>query len=183
MAKFEIQGADGKVYEVEAPSMEAAAEAMASFAQPAGGFTDPAAVDDFRAASRPWPPTRRKACPLGLETSFPGRLRVPRVLRTAGSFACLSGGARRRSCRYGDDQRPLPCGGNGWILDRRGIASNGGITAGDRKGPSGYRTTVWGPRHGRRWLAGRWKCGRARPSGETITGAAIGGLAGLAAPP
>lgn len=49
MAKFEIQGADGKVYEVEAPSMEAASEAMASFAQPAGGVrADPAAVDDFK---------------------------------------------------------------------------------------------------------------------------------------
>lgn len=49
MAIFEVQGADGKIYEVEAPSMEAAAEAMASFTQPAGGVkADPAAVDDFK---------------------------------------------------------------------------------------------------------------------------------------
>ncbi len=38
MAIFEVQGPDGKTYEVEAPSMEAAAEAIGSFgAMPAGG--------------------------------------------------------------------------------------------------------------------------------------------------
>ena len=74
--------------------MEAAAEAMASFAQPAGGVqADPAAVDDFRAASRPWPPTRRKACPLGLETSFPGRLRVPESCGRRGVLPAYRAGA------------------------------------------------------------------------------------------
>ena len=38
MAIFEVQGPDGKTYEVEAPSMEAAAEAIGSFgAMPKGG--------------------------------------------------------------------------------------------------------------------------------------------------
>lgn len=37
MATFEIQGADGKTYQVEAPDMESAAAAVSSFAPPAGG--------------------------------------------------------------------------------------------------------------------------------------------------
>ena len=37
MATFEIQGPDGKTYQVEAPDMQSAAAALGSFAQPAGG--------------------------------------------------------------------------------------------------------------------------------------------------
>lgn len=50
MAIFEVQGPDGKTYEVEAPSMEAAAEAIGSFgAMPKGGVSaDPQGVSDFQ---------------------------------------------------------------------------------------------------------------------------------------
>lgn len=50
MSIFEVQGPDGKTYEVEAPSMEAAAEAIGSFgAMPAGGSSaNKAGVDDFK---------------------------------------------------------------------------------------------------------------------------------------
>jgi hypothetical protein len=50
MAIFEVQGPDGKTYEVEAPSMEAAAEAIGSFgAMPAGGSSvNPEGVADFQ---------------------------------------------------------------------------------------------------------------------------------------
>lgn len=50
MAKFEIQGPDGKTYEVEAGSMEEAAAALSSFAPaPAGGSAaNKPAVNDFR---------------------------------------------------------------------------------------------------------------------------------------
>lgn len=37
MATFEIQGADGKTYQVEAPDMQSAAAAVSGFAQPRGG--------------------------------------------------------------------------------------------------------------------------------------------------
>ena len=39
MAVFEIQGPDGKTYEVDAPTIEQAAAAMQSFAQPEGGVS------------------------------------------------------------------------------------------------------------------------------------------------
>lgn len=50
MAIFEVQGPDGKTYEVEAPSMEAAAEAIGSFgAMPKGGSSvNPEGVADFQ---------------------------------------------------------------------------------------------------------------------------------------
>ena len=49
MATFEIQGADGKTYEVQANSMEEAAAAMQSFAMPKGGSSaNVAGVDDFK---------------------------------------------------------------------------------------------------------------------------------------
>jgi hypothetical protein len=49
MAIFEIEGPDGKVYEVEAPDLKSAASAMKSFATPPGGSrTNSAAVDQFK---------------------------------------------------------------------------------------------------------------------------------------
>jgi hypothetical protein len=50
MAIFEVQGPDGKTYEVEAPSMEAAAEAIGSFGDmPKGGSSvNPEGVADFQ---------------------------------------------------------------------------------------------------------------------------------------
>ncbi len=49
MAKYEVQGPDGKVYEVEAPSMEEAAAAVGSFAQPSGGSSvNKPAADDLK---------------------------------------------------------------------------------------------------------------------------------------
>ncbi len=50
MARFEIQGPDGKTYEIEASSMEEAASALESFATPKGGSSvNKPAVDDFGA--------------------------------------------------------------------------------------------------------------------------------------
>lgn len=50
MATFEIEGPDGRIYEVEAPSREAALSAFQQFQQPTGGVSvDPAAVRDFEA--------------------------------------------------------------------------------------------------------------------------------------
>lgn len=50
MAIFEVQGPDGKTYEVEAPSMEAAAEAIGSFGDmPKGGSSvNPEGMADFQ---------------------------------------------------------------------------------------------------------------------------------------
>lgn len=50
MAIFEVQGPDGKTYEVEAPNMEAAAQAIKSFgAMPQGGSSvNPEGVADFQ---------------------------------------------------------------------------------------------------------------------------------------
>jgi len=50
MATYEIVGPDGRTYEIEAPSQEAAVAAFQSFAQPAGGVTaNPEAVDELQA--------------------------------------------------------------------------------------------------------------------------------------
>jgi hypothetical protein len=50
MAIYEVQGPDGKTYEVEAPSLEAAAEAIGSFGDmPKGGSSvDPVAANDLQ---------------------------------------------------------------------------------------------------------------------------------------
>jgi hypothetical protein len=50
MAIFEVQGPDGKIYEVDAPSMEAAAEAIGSFGDmPKGGVSaNPEGIADFQ---------------------------------------------------------------------------------------------------------------------------------------
>lgn len=50
MATYEIVSPDGRTYEIEAPSQEAAIAAFQSFAQPAGGVTaNPEAVDELQA--------------------------------------------------------------------------------------------------------------------------------------
>lgn len=49
METYEIEGPDGRVYEIQAPSQEAAIAAFQSFQGPTGGVTvDPAAVDDLQ---------------------------------------------------------------------------------------------------------------------------------------
>lgn len=53
MAIFEIQGPDGKIYEVEAPTMEAAASAVQSLAgRPGGSSVNPQAVDEMQNKGR-----------------------------------------------------------------------------------------------------------------------------------
>lgn len=53
MAVFEIQGPDGKIYEVDAPDMQSAVSAFESFAQPQGGSqTNSGAVDEFQQKGR-----------------------------------------------------------------------------------------------------------------------------------
>lgn len=53
MAIFEIEGPDGKVYEVEAPTMEAAASAVQSLVGPGGGSSvNPQAVNEMQDKTR-----------------------------------------------------------------------------------------------------------------------------------
>ncbi|MGL4526771.1 MAG: hypothetical protein ACRCUC_07320, partial [Aestuariivirga sp.] len=86
MAKFEVQGPDGKIYEVEAPSMEAAAEAIQSFgAMPKGGVSaNPKAVAEFGRKMTVLGANASNAMALGLGDEFQGV--------RAGVGSLLSGG-------------------------------------------------------------------------------------------
>ena len=69
--------------------MEAAAEAMASFAQPAGGVrADPAAVDDFKGRLTTMAANAAQGMSFGLGDEFSGAIAGAKSLADGGEF-CL----------------------------------------------------------------------------------------------
>lgn len=185
MAKFEIQGADGKVYEVEAPSMEAAAEAMASFAQPAGGVrADPAAVDDFKGRLTTMAANAAQGMSFGLGDEFSGAIAGAKSLADGGEFLPAYRAER-------DDARAdmatindrYPAAATAGYLTGAALPAMAASPLATGKGllDTGLRSGGLGMVEG--GLQGAGNADGRDLLGETITGAAIGGLAGLAAPP
>lgn len=185
MAKFEIQGADGNVYEVEAPSMEAAAEAMASFAQPAGGVrADPAAVDDFKGRLTTMAANAAQGMSFGLGDEFSGAIAGAKSLADGGEFLPAYRAER-------DDARAdmatindrYPAAATAGYLTGAALPAMAASPLATGKGllDTGLRSGGLGMVEG--GLQGAGNADGRDLLGETITGAAIGGLAGLAAPP
>lgn len=88
MAIFEVQGPDGKVYEVDAPSMEAAAEAIGSFGDmPKGGVSaDPQGVSDFQNRLTVLGANAANMAGLGLGDETAGALAGAKSLLSGGEF-------------------------------------------------------------------------------------------------
>jgi hypothetical protein len=88
MAIFEVQGPDGKTYEVEAPSMEAAAEAIGSFgAMPKGGVrADPVAVNDLQNRLTTLTANAAQGMSFGLGDEFSGAVEGVKSMLGGGDF-------------------------------------------------------------------------------------------------
>lgn len=185
MAKFEIQGADGKVYEVEAPSMEAAAEAMASFAQPAGGVrADPAAVDDFKGRLTTMTANAAQGMSFGLGDEFSGVIAGAKSLADGGEFLPAYRAERddARADMATISQRYPAAAKGGYLMGAAIPAITAApATTGNSMIGTMFRSGGLGMVEG--GFQGAGNADGRDLLGETITGAAIGGLAGLAAPP
>lgn len=85
MTRFEVQGPDGKVYEVEAPTMEQAATAVQSFARTATGLAANTQPAQQRLATLPNPAqaTPAQAAPGGGDDEFSLLAQQARALRNA----------------------------------------------------------------------------------------------------
>ena len=88
MAIFEVQGPDGKTYEVEAPSMEAAAEAIGSFgAMPAGGSSvNPEGVADFQNRALTFGANAAQGMSLGFGDEYSGAVAGIKSMMGGGEY-------------------------------------------------------------------------------------------------
>ena len=88
MAIFEVQGPDGKTYEVEAPTMEAAAEAIGSFgAMPKGGSSvNPEGVADFQNRALTFGANAAQGMSFGLGDEFSGAVEGIKSMLGGGDF-------------------------------------------------------------------------------------------------
>lgn len=88
MAKFEIQGADGKTYQVEASSMEEAAAALGGFVDggTGGAKANPAAVDDLQNRLTVLGANAAQGMSFGLGDEFSGAVEGVKSLAGGGEF-------------------------------------------------------------------------------------------------
>jgi len=185
MAIFEVQGPDGKTYEVEAPSMEAAAEAIASFgAMPKGGASaNPAAVDDFKARMTTLTANAAQGMSFGLGDEASGAI--------AGIKSMMGGGEYLPAYRAERDDARADMA---TISERYPNAATGGYLTGAAipaitAGPLATGESMLGTM-GRSGLLGMTEGGLQGAGnadgrgivGETIKGGLIGLGAGIAAP-
>jgi len=185
MAIFEVQGPDGKTYEVEAPTMEAAAEAIGSFgAMPKGGASaNPAAVDDFKARMTTLTANAAQGMSFGLGDEASGAV--------AGIKSMLGGGDFLPAYRAERDDARADMA---TISERYPNAATGGYLTGAAipaitAGPLATGESMLGTM-GRSGLLGMTEGGLQGAGnadgrgivGETIKGGLIGLGAGIAAP-
>lgn len=185
MAIFEVIGPDGKTYEVEAPSMEAAAEAIGSFGpMPAGGSTvDPAAVDDFKARGLTTIANTAQGMAFGLGDEFTGLRAGLRNMGAGGEFGPAYRETRdkvRGDMATVNKAYPTTAGG-GQVA---GMAINALATAPLAMGRGLLQTMGYGGAFGAAEgaLQGAGNADGGDIVGDTIKGGAIGLGAGLAAP-
>jgi len=185
MAIFEVQGPDGKTYEVEAPSMEAAAEAIGSFgAMPAGGSSvNPEGLADFQNRALTFGANAAQGMSFGLGDEASGAV--------AGIKSMLGGGDFLPAYRAERDDARADMA---TISERYPNAATGGYLTGAAipaitAGPLATGESMLGTM-GRSGLLGMTEGGLQGAGnadgrgivGETIKGGLIGLGAGIAAP-
>lgn len=185
MAIFEVQGPDGKTYEVEAPSMEAAAEAIGSFgAMPKGGVrADPVAVNDLQNRLTTLTANAAQGMSFGLGDEFSGAVEGVKSMMGGGDYLPAYRAER-------DDARADMA----TISEAYPNAATGGYLAGAAipaitAGPLATGESMLGTM-GRSGLLGMTEGGLQGAGnadgrgivGETIKGGLIGLGAGIAAP-
>jgi len=184
MAIFEIQGPDGKIYEVDAPSIEQAASAVKSLADPAGGSSvNPQAVDEMSNKGRALATGVANGASFGFGDNIAGLIE--------GSKEVLQGRDFGRGYQYG-----LGTAREGMARDA--AAEPGLTTVGNIAGAT-LPALASAPLAGGAGLLGTMGRGGAIGAvegglqgagnadgqdvlGQTIKGAAIGAGAGIAAP-
>ena len=185
MAIFEVQGPDGKTYEVEAPSMEAAAEAIGSFGDmPKGGSSaNPEGVADFQNRALTFGANAAQGMSFGLGDEASGAV--------AGIKSMMGGGDYLPAYRAERDDARADMA---TISERYPAAATAGYLTGaaipaitasplatgesmlGTMGRSGFLGMAEGG------LQGAGNADGGGILGETVKGATIGGLAGIAAP-
>ena len=185
MAIFEVQGPDGKTYEVEAPSMEAAAEAIGSFgAMPAGGSSvNPEGVADFQNRALTFGANAAQGMSLGFGDEYSGAV--------AGIKSMMGGGEYSPAYRAERDDARADMA---TISERYPNAATGGYLTGAAipaltASPLATGESMLGTM-GRSGLLGMTEGGLQGAGnadgrgivGETIKGGLIGLGAGIAAP-
>lgn len=185
MAIFEVQGPDGKTYEVEAPTMEAAAEAIGSFgAMPKGGSSvNPEGMADFQNRALTFGANAAQGMSFGLGDEFSGAI--------AGIKSMLGGGEYLPAYRAERDDARADMA---IISERYPNAATGGYLTGAAipaitAGPLATGESMLGTM-GRSGLLGMTEGGLQGAGnadgrgivGETIKGGLIGLGAGIAAP-
>ena len=185
MAIFEVQGPDGKTYEVEAPSMEAAAEAIGSFgAMPAGGSSvNPEGVADFQNRALTFGANAAQGMSLGFGDEYSGAV--------AGIKSMMGGGEYLPAYRAERDDARADMA---TISERYPNAATGGYLTGAAipaltASPLATGESMLGTM-GRSGLLGMTEGGLQGAGnadgrgivGETIKGGLIGLGAGIAAP-
>lgn len=184
MAIFEIQGPDGKVYEVEAPTMEAAASAVQSLAgRPGGSSVNPQAVDEMQSKGRALATGLANGASFGFGDNIAGVIEGTKELAQGRSFG--------RGYDYGVEMAR-----QGTALDQ--AANPGAMMTGNLIG-AGAQGLATAPLAGGASLLGTMGRGGVIGAvegglqgagnadgqdvlGETIRGTLIGGTAGIAAP-
>ena len=185
MAIFEVQGPDGKTYEVEAPSMEAAAEAIGSFGDmPKGGSSvNPEGVADFQNRALTFGANAAQGMSLGFGDEYSGAV--------AGIKSMMGGGEYLPAYRAErDDARAdmatiserYPNAATAGYLTGAAIPAVTAAPAATGQGMLGTmtRSGILGGAEGA--LQGAGNADGRGIVGETIKGGLIGLGAGIAAP-
>ena len=185
MAIFEVQGPDGKTYEVEAPSMEAAAEAIGSFGDmPKGGSSvNPEGMADFQNRALTFGANAAQGMSFGLGDESAGAVAGIKSMMGGGDFLPAYQAER-------DDARADMA----TISERYPNAATGGYLAGavvpaitaapaaTGKGMLGTMTRSGGLGGAEGALQGAGNADGRGLVGETIKGMLVGAGAGIAAP-
>ena len=185
MAIFEVQGPDGKTYEVEAPSMELAAEAIGSFGDmPKGGSSaNPEGVADFQNRALTFGANAAQGMAFGLGDESQGVRAGIKSMWNGGEF--LPAYQKERDAVRGDmatisEAYPtMATAGNLTGAALPAIAASP-LAAGSGMLSTMIRGGTLGMAEG--GLQGAGNADGRGIVGETVKGATIGGLAGIAAP-
>lgn len=185
MAIFEVQGPDGKIYEVDAPSMEAAAEAIGSFGNmPKGGATaDPAAVDDLKNRLTTFGANAAQGMSFGLGDEASGVVAGVKSLMGGGdylpAYRAERDDARADMATIGQAYPAMQTAGYLTGAAIPAITAGPAATGQSMLGTAG-RGGILGMTEGA--LQGAGNADGRGIAREAIKGGLIGGLAGVAAP-
>lgn len=185
MAIFEVQGPDGKVYEVDAPSAEEAAAAIGSFgpAPKGGSSVDPAAVGEFQDKTRAFGTGMANGASFGLGDNIAGVIEGTKEMLQGRSFGrgydYGTGMAREGMAREEAANPGLVATGNiaGAALPAIATAP---LAGGSTMLGTAARSAGLGMAEGA--LQGAGNADGRDVVAETIKGMMVGGMAGVAAP-